>query len=205
VVFRPGEPAIPVADGFSTMAFSVATPLAGPWTLEFPKDSGAPEKLGLDNLISWSRHPDAGVQHFSGTAIYRHGFNLPETKPGCRIFLDLGRVEIMARVKLNGQDLGILWKPPYRVEITEAAKTGPNTLEIAVVNLWANRLIGDAALPEDARRDKKGTLESWPQWILDGQPSPTGRRTFVTFPLWKKDDPLQESGLLGPVQLLMKP
>ena len=205
VVFRPGEPAIPVADGFSTMAFSVATPLAGPWTLEFPKDSGAPEKLEIDKLISWSRHPDAGVQHFSGTAIYRHGFNLPETKPGCRIFLDLGRVEIMARVKLNGQDLGILWKPPYRVEITEAAKAGPNTLEIAVVNLWANRLIGDAALPEDARRDKKGTLESWPQWILDGQPSPTGRRTFVTFPLWKKDDPLQESGLLGPVQLLMKP
>jgi hypothetical protein len=205
VVFRPGEPAIPVADGFSTMAFSVATPLAGPWTLEFPKDSGAPEKLEIDKLISWSRHPDAGVQHFSGTAIYRHGFNLPETKPGCRIFLDLGRVEIMARVKLNGQDLGILWKPPYRVEITEAAKTGPNTLEIAVVNLWTNRLIGDAALPEDARRDKKGTLESWPQWILDGQPSPTGRRTFVTFPLWKKDDPLQESGLLGPVQLLMKP
>ena len=60
----------------------------------------------------------------------------------------------MARVKFNGKDLGILWKAPYRIDITGAAVTGTNQLEISVVNLWVNRLIGDQSLPDDARRMK---------------------------------------------------
>jgi hypothetical protein len=119
-----------------------------------------------------------------------------------RYFLDLGRVEIMAQVKLNGRDLGILWKPPYRADVTKALQTGENQLEIRAVNLWINRLIGDEQLPEDSDRNPNGsTLKSWPQWLLDGKPNPSGRFTFTSHRLWKKDDALVPSGLLGPVSL----
>jgi hypothetical protein len=104
-------------------------------------------------------------------------------------------------VKLNGKDLGTLWKPPYRVDVSEALKNGENTLELKVVNLWINRQIGDEQLPEDCDRNANGTLKSWPQWIQDGKPSPTGRFTFSSWKLWKKNDLLVESGLIGPVTL----
>jgi len=123
----------------------------------------------------------------------------------CRLDLDLGDVQVMARVKLNGKDLGTLWKPPFRVNITDVAKIGDNELEIQVVNLWPNRLIGDEQLPEDSERNANGTLKAWPQWLLDGQPSPTGRLTFTSWRLWKKDDALLPSGLLGPVMLRRVP
>ena len=109
----------------------------------------------------------------------------------------------MARVKLNGKDRGVLWKPPYRVQITDAIQAGENTLEISVVNLWPNRMIGDEQLPEDSPRNPDGTLREWPQWLVEGKPSPTGRYTFGTWRLWAKDAPLQESGLLGPVRILI--
>jgi hypothetical protein len=105
----------------------------------------------------------------------------------------------MARVQLNGKDLGILWKPPYRVDVTDALQAGGNTLKIAAVNLWINRLIGDAAKPEDSQRDDKGTLQAWPDWVLSGGSSPSGRISFVTIPQWKADEDRVPSGLLGPV------
>jgi hypothetical protein len=113
----------------------------------------------------------------------------------------LGKVEVMASVKLNCKDLGILWKQPYCVEATDALKPGGNVLEVAVVNLWINRQIGDEQLPEDSDRNPNGTLKQWPQWLEAGKPSLTGRYTFTSWKLWKKNSPLVESGLLGPVQL----
>jgi hypothetical protein len=141
------------------------------------------------------------VKYFSGTATYSKTLTIPAPAANQRIYLDLGKVQVMARVRLNGKDLGILWKPPYRLDITPAAKPGDNALEIDVVNLWVNRLIGDEQLPEDSNRNTNGTIRSWPQWLLDGKPSPTGRFTFSSWRLWKKTDPLQESGLIGPVTL----
>jgi len=120
---------------------------------------------------------------------------------GHRLYLDLGDVEVNAAVTLNGKNLGLLWKAPYRVEITGAAKAGDNSLEIKVTNLWANRLIGDAHLPPDGDREPDGALKSWPQWLLDGKPDPSGRQTFTTEELWKKNDALLPSGLIGPVVL----
>ena len=107
----------------------------------------------------------------------------------------------MAQVKLNGQDLGILWKAPFRLDVTEALRPGSNTLELRVVNLWINRQIGDEQLPEDSDRNPSGNLKSWPSWVQEGKPSPAGRYTFTSWRLWKKNDPLVESGLLGPVRL----
>ncbi len=96
----------------------------------------------------------------------------------------------------------MLWKPPFRVEITGGARAGENELEVKVVNLWPNRLIGDEQSPEDSERNPEGTLKRWPQWLLDGKPSPAGRHTFTTWRLWKKGDALLDSGLLGPVRVV---
>jgi len=185
--------------------FETVQEITGPWELGFPQDRGAPQNVALDSLVSWSNHLDSGVRHFSGSATYRRTFdwNPSQKNPenGQRTFLDLGDVQIIAEVRLNGQDLGTLWKAPFRVEITSALKERDNTLEIRVTNLWINRMIGDEHLTEDSDRKTDGTLEEWPQWLTADQPSPAGRFTFTTHRLWRGDEPLVESGLLGPVTL----
>jgi hypothetical protein len=184
---------------------SIAQPLdiAGPWDLSFAPGWGAPDRLTLPELKSWSRHDDPGIRYYSGAATYRKTFGVPPEMLGQnkRLYLDLGRVAVIAEVKLNGTDLGTLWKPPYRVDVTAAIQPGDNTLEIRVINLWPNRMIGDEQLPEDSERNPDGTLQRWPSWLQDDQPSPAGRYTFTSWRLWKKDAPLLESGLLGPVRL----
>jgi hypothetical protein len=208
-VWQPGAYVIQTADGKSRRFEIGALPeprvIGGPWELRFPPHGGAPEHVTLEELVSWSRHTDLGVKYFSGTAAYGKKISVPREILGenRHVYLDLGKVEVMARVKLNEKDLGVLWKPPYRVEITDAIQAGENTLEISVVNLWPNRMIGDEQLPEDSPRNPDGTLREWPQWLVEGKPSPTGRHTFGTWKLWAKDAPLQESGLLGPVRILI--
>ncbi|MBN2579449.1 MAG: alpha-L-rhamnosidase N-terminal domain-containing protein, partial [Pirellulales bacterium] len=134
--------------------------IAGPWEVRFAPGGGAPEDVKFDELISWSEHPDQGVKYYSGPATYVKTFTVPEEQiaKDRRFLLDLGKVEVMAEAKLNGKDLGILWKPPYRVDVTEAIRPGENTLEVKVVNLWINRMIGDEFLPEDSDRNPDGTL-----------------------------------------------
>jgi hypothetical protein len=207
-VWRPGIYEAKNEQGGS-MRFDVENipePLAinGPWDLRFPAGWGAPERGSLDNLISWSDHADPGVKYFSGTATYAKTITLPPNLfvKAQRLYLDLGRVAVIAQVTLNGKNLGTLWKPPFCVEITAAAKPGQNALEVKVVNLWINRMIGDEQLPEDSERDGKGALEAWPEWLQDGRRSPSGRYAFTTWRLWKKDSPLQPSGLLGPVRIV---
>jgi hypothetical protein len=122
------------------------------------------------------------------------------------VILDLGKVQVIAEVKVNGQDLGILWKPPFRVDITREVKPGENQLQVEVVNLWPNRLIGDEQLAEDCEWRTHGAdygdpLLKWPAWLLEGKPSPAGRLSFATWKHWNKDSPLLESGLLGPVTI----
>jgi hypothetical protein len=184
---------------------SVVPPVlvSGPWEVRFAPDWGAPPVVTFDRLISWSDHSDPGVKYYSGTATYMKSLTVPgdTLAAGNRLYLDLGDVQAIARVTLNGHNLGTLWRPPFRVDITNSAKADNNTLEVQVVNLWPNRMIGDEQLPEDSERNPNGTLKAWPQWLLDGQPSPTGRLTFTSWRLWKKDDALLPSGLLGPVTL----
>jgi hypothetical protein len=174
--------------------------ITGPWQAAFPLANG---DVSFDPLASWSENTRDDVKYFSGTATYDKTFQIPAAMLGAghRLYLDLGDVEVDAQVTLNGKDLGILWKAPYRVEITDAAQAGDNRLEIKVTNLWPNRLIGDAHYPRDTVRGIEGGAKSWPQWLLEGKPIPPPRQTFTSWELWKKDDPLLPSGLLGPVTL----
>jgi hypothetical protein len=178
--------------------------LSSSWDVEFPPNWGAPEQIKFDHLISWSEHSDPGVKYFSGTATYTKTFRLPANLYGSdlRLYLDLGRVAVIAQPQINGHDLGILWKPPFRADLTKFLKPGENKLEIKVTNLWPNRMIGDEFLPDDSDRNADGTLKSWPSWLESDQKSSTGRYTFTTWRLWKKDSPLQQSGLIGPVKII---
>jgi len=177
--------------------------IEGPWQVRFDPAAGGPGEVTFAKPEDWSQRPEEGIKYYSGTADYRTSFVV---KPATsltkqRWLLDLGQVEVMAAVKLNGQDLGIVWKPPYRVDVTAAIRPGENRLELQVVNLWINRQIGDEGLPEDSDRNPDGTLRAWPEWVQQGKPSSTGRFTFTSWRLWKKGDALRTSGLLGPVRL----
>lgn len=173
----------------------------GPWSVEFDRDSGGPGEVRFERLEDWSRHREPGIRHYSGTARYRKRFaHEQRLVRGVRAYLDLGRVADLAEVILNGRELGVLWTAPYRLDVTSHLRAD-NELEVRLTNRWVNRLIGDAHLPEDARYAASGVAEKWPEWLSAGKRSPAGRRTFVSQRVWRKDDPLLTSGLLGPVCL----
>lgn len=178
--------------------------LEGPWQVAFPAQAGPAHELRFDKLASWSDNSDSAIKYFSGTAQYMLKFDVPASvlAPHRLLDLDLGEVDVMADVTLNGKPLGLLWKAPYRVDITKAVLPGANTLVLKVTNLWINRMIGDELLPEDSDRTAAGTLKSWPDWLQSGKPSPTGRVTFTSWRLWNQDSALKPSGLLGPVVLI---
>jgi hypothetical protein len=203
VVFRSSRLAPRDAGKNDVLSRSERTTISSPWEVTFdPKWGGPAKPVTFDKLEDWSKHSDPGIRYYSGTAVYRTSFKSPIANRKSPIFLDLGKVAIMADVTLNGKPIGILWKPPFRVDVSDALKAGENTLELRVVNLWINRQIGDEQLPEDSDRNPSGNLKSWPAWLAEGKPSSTGRYTFSSWRLWKKDDPLVESGLLGPVMLI---
>ena len=173
VVFRkPGPPQRQVAPS----ARKTLATLAGPWTLSFPQ--GATIKAAT--LGSWTQSADPAVRYFSGTATYVTTFRAPKGwKQGAgRVSLDLGEVKNLAGVTLNGRAVGTAWKAPYALDVTDALKSGPNTLEVQVTNLWPNRLIGD-------HQPEAGPPKAW--------------TSFSPFP---PNAPLSPSGLLGPVTLV---
>lgn len=177
--------------------------IAGPWAVAFPEGHGAPAQATFEELISWPEHADAGIKYFSGTAVYRKTVTIPAKNLGANriLELDLGRVQVIAEVRLNGKDLGILWKAPFRLDVTSAAKAGENELEVRVTNLWPNRLIGDEQYADDCEWNGI-TIKRWPDWMVKGEPRPVPQRlAFTTWKHWHKDSPLLPSGLIGPVVL----
>ncbi len=154
--------------------------LSGPWNVIFPPKLGAPASASFDHLISWTESPEDGVKYFSGTATYQKDFSVSSdyVEKGRQVYLELADAKNLAHVFVNGKDLGVLWKPPFRADITDAVKAGTNHLEIKVTNLWPNRLIGDQKLPEDKRV------------------------TWASVSFYKANSPLLPSGLLGPVAII---
>lgn len=177
--------------------------IEGQWNLKFTPGWNTPEEVILPELISWTDHDIKDICYYSGTATYHKQFNVPDSflSKERKIILDLGQVLYLAQVKLNGQDLGTLWKYPFRLDITDAVKPGLNKIQIAVTNLWPNRLIGDEQYPDDCQWDGNA-LKAWPEWFIKNQPRPSKERlTFTTWKHWRKDDPLLPSGLIGPVNI----
>ena len=188
-------------------------PIEGAWDVSFAPGLGAPEQITFPHLQSWSENADPAIKYFSGTATCRKSLNVPADLfgGGKRLILDLGAVSNLASVKVNGVDLGVGWYAPFRFDATSALKPGENTVEIAVTNTWANRLIGDEQEPADVEwgpdssrnADQVGRpLVAYPDWFVKGQPRPSkGRRAFATWNYFTKDSPLLPAGLLGPVVL----
>jgi hypothetical protein len=157
----------------------------------------------FETLQDWSKRPEEGIKYYSGKATYRKSFDLPTGALSSPLYLDLGKLKNVAEVRLNGKALGIVWCAPWRVEITDAVKAKDNKLEIDVVNLWPNRMIGDEQLPADCEWGSGDwvLLKRLPDWFVKGQPRTSGRHTFMTQKPWTKDSHLLESGLLGPVTI----
>jgi hypothetical protein len=157
----------------------VAT-VEGAWSVGFQPDRGAPAKITLAKLSSWSDNADEGVKYFSGTGTYTKTVQAPAAwfKTGARLWLDLGDVKNLAQVSVNDAALGIVWEPPFRVDVTGAMKPGANALVVKVTNLWVDRLIGDL------------------------QPNVTKKYTYTAQQFYQADSPLLPSGLLGPVRLI---
>jgi hypothetical protein len=176
VVFR--EPTAVAQRRLPTPVRSVVETLGGPWSLSFQSNRGAPASATLGQLESWTTNVNAGIKYFSGTAAYRRTLEVKRgwLAGGSRVELDLGAVKNLAEVLVNGRSLGILWKAPYRIDLTDALKSGGNQLEIRVTNLWPNRMIGDK---------QPGAIKI----------------AFATLDPYKADSPLLESGLLGPVRV----
>jgi (4-O-methyl)-D-glucuronate---lignin esterase len=178
IVFRTAARA--TSRTVASPAERVAATLDAGWTVTFEAGRGAPSSSDVTGPGSWTESRTPGVKYFSGTAAYRTTWTLDEREraDGARVILDLGDVHEIAEVVVNGRSVRTLWQPPYRVDITDALKAGPNALELRVTNLWVNRLIGDA------------------------QPG-AERVTFTVSPPYQASAPLRPSGLLGPVRVVI--
>ena len=176
VVFRTNNRGVKRAPNFPTLA-SVGE-VGGSWQVAFDPKWGGPAQTTFPTLTDWTQNPQEGIRYYSGKAVYRKSFTAPPARAGAPVYLDLGTVNDMAQVRVNGQDVGTVWTAPYRVDVSRALRAGDNLLEITVANRWPNRLIGDKSLPAD----KQYTSTTWNPF--------------------NANDPLLPSGLLGPVKLM---
>ncbi|RFS18909.1 glycoside hydrolase family 2 [Chitinophaga silvatica] len=162
--------------------FPAATPvleLSNPWVVTFDAAKRGPAgPVTFNTLTDWTTNSDERIKSYSGTAVYETSFNVDALPSASACYLDLGTVNVMAKVKLNGVDLGTVWTSPYRVDVRKALKQGSNKLEVEVVNTWINRLIGDSKLPA------------------------AERKTWSNVNPYKPTDNYQPSGLVGPVSLV---
>ncbi len=200
VVFNAKKQSVPpeksVLNNFPDRIYSLT--LDGSWDLSFDPEWGGPKKITFAQLEDWSQRPEEGIKYYSGTASYRMTFSLSNDflSSSNPKYIDLGQVYNLAQVSLNGTDLGTLWTAPWCLDISKAVKAGENKLEIKVVNLWPNRLIGDERFPSDGIKNRQ-----WPDWMLNNLPRSSQRLTFSSYGFYKKESPLLKSGLIGPVRI----
>ncbi len=175
VVFRHGENAN--AGGLNFPEMKQLAAIDSPWTVSFdPSRRGPDSPVTFSSLQDWILNSDPKIRNYSGAAVYSNSFSIDNPENQC--YLDLGKVMVTAKVKINGNYAGGVWTTPYRLNITPFIKKGENTVEVEVINNWKNRLIGDLSLPDEERS------------------------TWTNQQIWKPGDELQPSGLTGPVRIL---
>jgi hypothetical protein len=209
VVFRkPVRTTVPGASNFP--ALKTAVEVSGPWSVTFDPTWGGPGTVEFPTLTDWTASGVEGIKYYSGTAIYKKSVTLPTVESGKFIYLDLGAINHLATITINGKKLGVLWTAPWRIDISSAIKPGTNFIEIAVTNVWANRIIGDEKQPADitwhpgdTRYSDGAYLQEFPDWFLNHTPRPSKNRySFTTWNYFTKEAPLIPSGLYGPVKIL---
>jgi hypothetical protein len=184
-VSEPGKYVLTGSDGkITSREYTTATrtvPVAADWEISFDEKWGGPAKIKVDALKSWTDFAEPGIKYYSGEALYKTSFSINENdRKNNKLILDLGNVLEMASIRINGQALPVRWTAPFEFDITGYVKTGANQLEVAVVNLWPNRLIGDSKLPKEKRRTKTNIMK---------------------YDVADAEKLLRPSGLIGPVQL----
>jgi hypothetical protein len=160
--------------------------LDGPWQVRFNElpQLGTPFTATFNALKSWTKNGDRRIKYFSGTATYSKVINITFPAKGQgRVYLDLGNVQDLATIRINGKTVATQWMPPFRADVTDYVRQGENTLEVDVTNMWVNRLIGDQQLPKNEKK-------TWT--VLEGNGE---------FARLKTDACLRKSGLLGPVTI----
>jgi len=196
----------------------ISKPIAinGNWEINFREEDNYKATLNTNTLFDWTTHETEQIKHYSGTAIYKTTFHIDSgvLDSDKKFQLNLGKVNVIAKVILNEKEIGVSWIAPHNLDITNAIKQGTNELRIEVTNQWTNRLIGDEKLPNQTgyyiRRGKpgygdsnfRGDMEKMPEWFRKNQPLPEGpRTTFSVYSFQKPTDQLLPSGLLGPVTI----
>ncbi len=178
VVFRPAAERHPPTKPTRDLVEEDRQTIQGPWTVRFETKWGGPASVEFESLTNWADHSDPGIKYYSGQAVYEKQIQVDAIENSGRYILDLGNVRELAEVRVNDRSCGIVWSPPFRVDVTEALKPGGNTLQIEVVNFWPNRIIGDAGLAAEKRLTQ------------------TNIRKLTS------STALMPSGLLGPVSLV---
>lgn len=216
VAFADGQYTITKSNGavYRVNASTGSVDLSDDWTIQFPINSGAPPSVDLGRLTSLHLHENPGVRYFSGSCSYEKIFMMPRRIDAGRnrYFLDLGEVEVIAEVTLNGMQLRTLWTRPFILDVTKLLRR-ENTLTIKVTNLWPNRLIGDEQSAEPYKYApgaggsgfaslSGGAIQEIPEWYRKAEQKPDdGRVSFATWKHYTKDSPLLQSGLIGPVTI----
>jgi hypothetical protein len=162
----------------NSITYKTVSTIKGPWQVSVDSTVNVPGPLHFPSLVSWTKHPEKALHHYSGKGTYSTSFDFAALKKNEKYFITLGNVQDVgiAKVKLNGKDLGIVWTPPFRLDVTDELRKKGNTLEVEVINSWRNRLVGDRSLPKEQRRTQ----------------------TNITI---KADWQLLDAGLLGPVEV----
>ena len=192
-VFDKGEYNLTFQDGQEMKVNNLSSRnevgLQGSWKVTFKEKPllGEPFIANFSELKSWTESEKHAVKYFAGTALYEKNFEIDQKNLSRgKTYLNLGKVGDIATIKLNGEDVGTLWKPPYIADITDFVQEGDNRLEVSITNLWINRLIGDEKLPPEERKTSTNLVNE---------------ARYDKIRETNADKYLRISGLLGPVKI----
>jgi hypothetical protein len=183
----------------------------GSWKVQLYPKLGTQFSVLLPDLKDFSKHDDPRIAYFAGSAVYKKEVSIGKAalKANQQVLLDLGTLNDIVSVKVNGKSLGVFWYPPYVVNVTDVVKPGINSLEITVTNNWANRLIGDEQMANDFewggdRGENGRAMKAYPDWFIKHNPRPSNRKAFTVWYYYRKDSKLVPAGLAGPVRLIFE-